>query len=83
MAEYLIKTFDSKGHVRDRFQFAVPNDQDAEAVLTEMSIIGVQELWCGRRIVVARPQAAQLSAPRLAKDGLYSRLRHSMSTSKV
>lgn len=82
MAEYLIKTFDSKGHVRDRFQFAAPTDQDAEAVLPEMSILGVKELWCGGRIVVARPQVAQ-SSTSSAKDGLYARLRHSMSGPKV
>lgn len=76
MPEYLVKIFDPKGHIRDRFPFAVPADQDAEAVLREISITGPKELWCGQRLVVARPNGSQVGAPLLRKGRLLRRLRH-------
>lgn len=55
MRNYLIKCFDAQGRLADRFEFAAPDDTEAEAALTELPGCGVRELWCGRRWLVTLP----------------------------
>ena len=49
VASYLIKTFDTRGRLVGRFEFAAPNDAEAEGAAGDFLEQRTQELWCGRR----------------------------------
>jgi hypothetical protein len=55
MAHYLVKTYDVRGHVVDRFEFAAPSDAEAEGAVGDLPDKRTHELWCGKRWVRTCP----------------------------
>lgn len=51
MSHYILKTFDSRGRLVDRFEFGAPDDREAEGAVDDLAERRVAELWCGRRWV--------------------------------
>ena len=47
MANYVVKTYDAKGRVIDRFEFAAPDDIEAQAAAWDLAGGGSRELWSG------------------------------------
>ena len=55
MANYLVKTYDRRGRLIGRFEFAAPNDDEAEGAVGDLREDASQELWCGQRWVRTWP----------------------------
>ena len=49
MHHYLLKSYDARGRLVDRFEFCAPNDLEAEAAVLELDSERAQELWRGTR----------------------------------
>ena len=57
MASYLVKTYDQHGRLVDRFEFAAPDDDEAEGAVDDLPDDRSHELWCGSRWVRTWPAA--------------------------
>ena len=49
MTNYLVKTYDDRGRLVDRFEFAAPDDDDAEEAVETLAGDSRLELWSGKR----------------------------------
>ena len=49
MHHYLLKSYDARGRLVDRFEFSAPNDSEAEAAVLDLESERTQELWRGTR----------------------------------
>lgn len=49
MHHYLLKSYDARGRLVERFDFSAPNDVEAEAAVLDLASELTQELWRGTR----------------------------------
>lgn len=66
MHHYLLKSYDARGRLVDRFEFSAPNDLEAEAAVLDLESERTQELWRGSRWLRTWP-AAGLRVVRAAR----------------
>lgn len=57
MHHYLVKSYDARGRLVDRFEFTAPNDVEAEAAASDLDGGQARELWRGKRWLGAWPAA--------------------------
>jgi len=55
MAHYILKSYDMRGRLIDRFEFAAPDDVEAEGAVRDLDKRTSLELWCGQRWVRSWP----------------------------
>ena len=56
MANYTLKTYDRHGHLVETFEFAAPDDDEAEGAVRDLNVIErAHELWCGLRWIRTWP----------------------------
>jgi len=51
MTHYLVKTYDERRRLVGRFEFAAPDDDEAEGAVEDLAGDGSLELWSGSRWV--------------------------------
>jgi len=61
MHHYLLKSYDARGRLVDRFEFSAPNDEEAEAAVVDLDGERTQELWRGVRWLRTWPAGVRAS----------------------
>lgn len=69
MTHYILKSFDDKGRRVGLFEFAAPDDVEAEGAVGDLAEALAQQLWAEDRFVRAWP-ATSLAKPASAQHPL-------------